>query len=1248
MRCLTLAFLALTASCAGSSTGPVAPQTLADAREAGKAARSADDVGRWALAEMLAPGGDTQKSADARKALEGKRGLYASLAQALYDEVHGDPRPAADGYLATLEAARGSRDPIAPLVAWFASHHLLGLRGSVSGLYARAKGRVEQLTRSPGAIGWRTVAELTEWSVAETLDAAEVKGDAFDGYVTGRMGCMTKMRIAGPFGRGTAADRRRDFPSERPGPWPPAWAAEPTRGTAPHVLKTEQHRCLTASTERGEEGVYTVETFLSTEAEQDVILAVQGAVKVWVDDAAVLDRDLRVWGVWQKFGVQVRLSPGRHRVLARILSDSASVRVVASDGTPAHVVADVDAGRAYTMAAPKVLRDPNPIGEIVQAGRASSPLGAALASYVAHVESLSDVAAVLVDPIVTPEDAGPVALTLGAGYARVDAALPDELRQRNERDLHTRAVKKDARLWYSRVWLVLDEAEQRGAIEAVEPLRKLVAEFPGEPEIAVQLSRVYGRLGWRAERMRTIADLAQRFPEDVNVQRMQLGALEEDGSLVDADVVAARVKKLDPDAEVDLDRALGRHDWKSALAELQRLSVRRPDRKELATRIAAVLARSGDPSAAAAQLDKALAKNPEDSAVRLRLADRAYARGDLGALRRSLAEALLAGGKGEEIHDAIDLIDGATNLEPYRRDGRAVIHEFEAWEKRGKRMEGNAARVLDYSAIWVHPDGSSEMLEHEILKIQSQEAINKEAEQQPPTGLVLRLRVVKPDGSIEEPEQVAGKGTVTMPHLDVGDYIEIEHVTHAAGDGQHGKRYRGPHWFFREADKGYWRSEFVCLTPKDRPVQIETLGQVGAPVMHEKGTFVERRWRVDESPPVLEEPESVPQVEFLPSVRLGWGISLDDTVGRLVDVVVDETPLDPRLHKRALEIVRGIPEKATDDRARAVYKFVTEHVEDGPETDGRRVVLGRIGARKAAFEHLLRQIGIPIELALVKNRLAMPPLGPMSEVEQYDGMALRLQTDHGTRWLTVRDKFAPYGYVPAEMRGQPAIRLVPGAPIDTIANSGALDGVVFEGRADLHEDGSATVDLSQSFTGKLGISMRNVFDKIAEAQVKDFVESRLLARNVPGARVRELKIENKQDLGEPLIIKTRLDVPELARRSGKTLVLRALFPMHIAQLAALPTRQTPLLLASASHAEIRFTVVVPESIRVPGSLPGHEAKDGERLVLVRDAVNGHAVTLDRVIDVPAGRVQPGAEYAAFQKFTQEADALVERDVVLGL
>ena len=80
--------------------------------------------------------------------------------------------------------------------------------------------------------------------------------------------------------------------------------------------------------------------------------------------------------------------------------------------------------------------------------------------------------------------------------------------------------------------------------------------------------------------------------------------------------------------------------------------------------------------------------------------------------------------------------------------------------------------------------------------------------------------------------------------------------------------------------------------------------------------------------------------------------------------------------------------------------------------------------------------------------------------------------------------------------------------------------------------------------------------------------------------------------------------------------------------------------------EVKFEVVVPNKMRVPASLPQGEARDGERMVQVSDSVHGHAIELSRVVDVPAGRVQPN-EYAAFQRFTQAADGLVEREIALG-
>jgi tetratricopeptide (TPR) repeat protein len=1240
-------------ACGGGVPGASSPVDLGKLRADARGSKDGETVGRWLLDEMLAPGGTAKNAADARGQLDKARdrGLYASLGAAIFDETHGDPKRAATEYVGAIAFAKTSEDPAAPLVAWFASHHLVGLRGSVANLWDASKGAILPIIDAPGHVGWRALAELHEWSTAEAFDKAEVTGESYDALVTGRMGCARAMRIAGPFGRGAQPDRRKSWPAER-SPWPPSWPEDPFRGSVPHVLKTERHRCLTASTEKTEDGVFYVETFFDAPAERDLLVAVQGAVAVWVDDVQIVDRDLRTWGIWQRFGGAAHVAKGRHRVLARVLNDAGSIRLLNMNGTAAKLETDSDARKPYGLTRPTPVSDPNPIQPIVATlargqDPGLSPLVAALAAHAAYVDGLSDVASAILQPVVTPKNAAPVALQMAARYAHGDVAYADQVRRANEKQLYSRAASADPKLWFTRAWLIIDDAEQRGAVEAIEPLRKLAGEVPGVPEVSENLARVYGRLGWRAERMQAVKDLVARFPDDRDAVGLYLAALEEDGSLAEADVVAKRLKKLDPDAEVDLDRALARRDWKAAIAELRRLEKRRPDRKEIAGRIADVLMRAGDPSAAAEQLEKALAKNPLDTSARFRIADHAYAKGDTTALRRALADALQAGAKGGEIREAVELIEGATLLDPYRQDGREVIKEFEAWEKTGKHMDGNAARILDYAAVWVHPDGSSEMLEHEILRMQSQEAIGDEAEQKPPDGLVLRLRVIKPDGSILEPEPVEGKPTLTMPHLEVGDYIEIEHITGSPSDGAKGRRYRGPHWFFREADKGYWRSEFVVLTPKDKPVEIETVGKVPPPKTAEKGTFIERRWRVDESPPAPEEPDSPNPREFLPSVRVGWGITLEDTLVRYVDAASVETPIDPRLVKMARDIVKSIPANKTDDRARAIYKWIGDQVQEGQEGDGRRVITGRSGSRQAAFLYMARLLGIPVELALVKSRIAMPPVGKMSEVEVYDNVTVRLATDKGPRWLITRDKFAPFGYVPADLRGQPAIRLVPGTPRDTTPALGASDGVLLDGKAVLHEDGSASVEIAQSYSGRMGIGLRAVFDRVPEGKRTDFVEAKLLGPNLPGARLRDLKIENASDLAAPLVLRMRADVPQLARTAGNRLVVKSLFPVNIAQVASLPQRQTPLLLGSSSHVEVKFEIQAPPNVQVPAALPGGEVRDGDRSVVVKDGVEGRSVILRRVVDIPAGRVQPGPEYARFVAFTQGADQLLEREIALG-
>src|SRR5262249_28399768 len=149
-----------------------------------------------------------------------------------------------------------------------------------------------------------------------------------------RHGCLRKLRLAGPFGHGAAQDRRRAFAAELPGPWPQSFVPDPGIHLAPHILKSERHGCQVRSTEALPTGLYYAETFFDLPSDHDVIVAVQGAYRVSIDGTVVLDRDTRVWGIWGKFTAHVRLSRGRHRLVARIGGPETSIRLMHADGTP--------------------------------------------------------------------------------------------------------------------------------------------------------------------------------------------------------------------------------------------------------------------------------------------------------------------------------------------------------------------------------------------------------------------------------------------------------------------------------------------------------------------------------------------------------------------------------------------------------------------------------------------------------------------------------------------------------------------------------------------------------------------------------------------------------------------------------------------------------------------------------------------------------------------------------------------------
>jgi hypothetical protein len=1248
---------------------------LERARAGAEGSSDGERVGQWLAAELVAPNGSKKRAEAARKrlaALRG-RGAWASLARAIDADAHGRFGEAEDAYAALLAASRERARADAGLLGWFAAHRLVSLSAAVPSAYDKAEPLVEEIMKEPGAAGFRARGEIVEWWSRELLrDNAVPKGDELFARIAKAHGCLQEAALAGPFGHGVVADHRVHFEAEDPAPWPAQFAPDPRRGQTPVAMAAVANGCLLRAEEATMAGVYYVQSFVDLEATRDVIIAVQGAYAIFVDDQLVLDRDMAQWGNWPRFGVRLRLAAGRHRILARLVKPESAIRVLGKEGQPLGLRGSAVDGAPYALKAPTRLPDPNVLEPFLRAlgvaplPRARPPENRGIdidhpvlryvAAYLAHVEGQDDVASVLLEPLVKKhKTATAMVLAQQAVFVDNDPIYAPGVAHDLSRDLRQAAADKDDALWGPRLWLALQLSDKGKPTELVAEVEGLAKRFPDVPAVLLQLASIYGRLGWPVEHQRALELAAERFPDDVEVLESLMEARERRGDRAGADEIAKRIAKVDPTAEVALKRALARGDWAGAIAELRRIGKLRADRRDITFRVAELLERSGAKAESLEKLELALAASPGDAGARLALADSRYAAGDKAALTSALVDAIYSGADDARLRYALELAEGVTDLEPYRREGLAVIHEFEA---AGVALPGRAVRVLDYAALWIAPDGSARMLEHEIIRIQDREAIPHFVEQQLPQGAVLRMRTIKADGRILEPEVVAGKPTITMPHLEVGDYIETEYIWSLSGPTARtggGNSFRSPRWFFREENTSYHVSEFVVITPEGSPeLVVETTGEVPNATVTKAPGHTVRTWRVEGSVALPEEPQSAPIQEFLPSVRVGWGIDLEWQLARLADLAQDDAAPDPRMVRIARRIVRGkdsaaaVKKMSVDDRARRIYRWVLDNIQPGEERTGPRIITSQSGDLTQAFIYLCRIVGIDARLGLVRDVLSPAPTGPFSEAEFFNVPAVRIKTEQGTRWLMVQERAAPYGYLPSALRGQPAVVLQHAKPPveeqppplerETTPVGGVDTGVSHVGTIDLAADGSAIIKVTQEYHDRWAFQLRKWLSEVSDARRAEEVEARLLGLALPGARVKDLDVENLDDIDAPMRLELAIEAPGLARLGESELILELPFLGSLGRLVRLPTRQTPLYIGErlATRTRIEFTVRLPPGAEVISAGDDVAIEDGRITVITRTKKVKGGIHVVRELILPAGRIQP-ADYADFRARVLEAD-----------
>ena len=279
----------------------------------------------------------------------------------------------------------------------------------------------------------------------------------------------------------------------------------------------------------------------------------------------------------------------------------------------------------------------------------------------------------------------------------------------------------------------------------------------------------------------------------------------------------------DIDARVDRYRARGQIG--PAIALLRRALRLDPDRDDLTGELALLLSEDGRAAEAVAELAALVARDPHEPTRRVRLADAQVAAGQIEAARRTIADVLALRPDVPEVRRSARALGVPLPLDGFRIDGRAAIRTFEA---AGGHYAAPAVMVLDRAVTRVFASGVTMSLTHEIVRVDSKDAIDRWGEIQVPAGAeILTLRTHKADGTTREPEEITGKESVSAADLAIGDYVEWELLeTHGPSEA-FAPGFLAERFFFQSFDAPIARSELELVTPAGLPIAVDA--RAGAP-----------------------------------------------------------------------------------------------------------------------------------------------------------------------------------------------------------------------------------------------------------------------------------------------------------------------------------------------------------------------------------------------------------------------------------
>lgn len=1146
----------------------------------------------------------------------------------------GQPRKALEAYAEALRIAH--EDGSAPAAAIAAAMGTVAIRDRIDGFHERFE-EIRGSLDGPGALPPEALFQLRNLALGLSMrrgTRAETAARLEE------IGCLTRWEIAGPFGPNTwdtydEGDRGQPVPAAEDS-WPDRVDLGPGRGTR-EVERRSWDTCSVVAAHRAlpVEGVSVARSTITLDSEAEILFRLETGSSARVFGGGVLLHEKEIRTGWPSSveWFSARLAAGGTDI---------TVELANPDGPPSFsLVATRQDGTPVESGFPGVV---SPLGT-ASPGQARKPRPSADGGLPSRLATLRiavwwedrDMADEILGDLFARGDQGALLVELEAMARLVDRSIPGEVTYEEARASMETALGMEPRLLQSRLFVSSLEAADGRPDRAWRMLEEGVDLSPDEPHLLERKAEIASSMGWIEQLGSAVEDLERALPSSCGPLAWRLVHSRLTNRFDIAMETADEIRKCDSRSAARAEELTRAQRFEEALAEYRRLADLSPNEALYRHDTANAARALGDTASYIEETARSLELAPGDPDTASGAAD---ALASIG--RREEAVELLESLKSRTpgphpiLDRAIATLFGRDVYSDLRIDGPSLVARYES---SGARYDTASVWVLDRAVHVVERDGGRTEIVHSVAHLKTDEAIESHGEiSLPPGALVLTMRTLKKDGRILEPEEIPNKGTISLPDLEPGDFVEWEYATFEPPSAVFPGGFDTARFYFQDFDTAFHRSEMILISPAEMEVRIDPRGACPAPSTVERGSLLFRTWRVRGTIPRNREPMGPAPSEYLPSVRVISGGDWGAVCARVRDMLADRSRPTSSLDAAAGALREDPVSEGPEERASRAYQLVMERVEEtGDIFEQASYALERgTGNRARTFAALMAADGRDARLALVR------PLGyddtatdaPTLEILNRAAVLL-----DGETWVSFDQDGAPFGYLPPDLRSRPALLVDECEFVSTDCGAVEDDSRAIEVDLLIHENGDAEARIVERFTGLHAAGWRETLDEIPGSRLEQAFQEDYLASLIPGATLERLETPDGEDPSAPVTLEYEITVPGFAREAGDGLSATLPFPSDLLKaIGGLPARGTTLVLSAPHTSSVAYTVTAPAAWTIStDARPGEIAWErGAAETEIR--VTGEKLEATRSTRLESGRVS-ATKYPSLLEFATGADEL---------